>query len=151
MLKCAPIITPDGIRDALDLARDCYDALPNTTAEGRKSFARATDYSRVMGGIMAGELKLFGIGDPTLRGVACTSQHGEHIMLLFVENGYRGRRLGTALIETVMENARDEHITRMTVNAEPDAVRFYEKFGFETTSAAQERDGIAFVEMAVEL
>ncbi len=151
MLKCAPIITPDGVRDALDLARDCYDALPNTTAEGRRAFARATDFSRVMGGIMAGELKLFGIGDPALRGVACTSQHGEHIMLLFVEEGYRGRRLGTALIDAVAESARDEHISRLTVNAEPDAVGFYEKMGFVTVSAAQERDGIAFVEMAAEI
>ena len=150
ILQIAPIISRDGVSDALDLARRCFDSLDEATYEGRRSFNAATELSAVMGQIFAGELKLWGCADDDLRGM-CALKNGEHIMLLFVDARYRRRGLGEAMVEAMRTEAVTHGFTRLTANATPSSLPFYERLGFVPSAEEQIRDGISFVPVELDL
>lgn len=150
MLKCAPILTPDAVRGALDLARRCFDALDEADDRSRASFRRATEFSNIFGGIMAGELKLWGCADTELRAM-CALRGGSHIMLLFVDAPYRRHGLGEALVEAMRDEARRSGHGSLTANATPSAAGFYRHLGFIPTADVQKRDGITYLPVKLEL
>lgn len=150
ILQIAPIITPDAVREALALARRCFDSLDEATDEGRRSFLAATEFPAVQGNIMAGNLKLWGCADSDLRAM-CALRGGEHIMLLFVDARYRRRGLGEALVEAMRDEAVTHGYKRLTANATPSSLGFYERLGFVITAEEQTRDGITFIPVELDL
>ena len=47
---------------------------------------------------------------------------------------YRGKRIGSALIEIAMTLAKLNHLSGIYISAQCHAINFYKKFGFEVTS-----------------
>ena len=150
MLKCAPVITRDGVRDALELARRIFAALPEATPQATASFERATELGAVMGGIMAGELKLWGCADTDLRAM-CALRGGNHVMLLFVDERYRRHGIGEALVEAMRDEALAQGASTLTANATPSSAGFYRRLGFSPTAEVQQRDGIAYLPVQLTL
>ncbi len=69
----------------------------------------------------------------TMVGVAQLSHKVREAELdkLFVEPAWIGHGIGKKLFEWSVQKARDNGARRMLVTADPDAVPFYEKMGFE--------------------
>jgi GNAT superfamily N-acetyltransferase len=76
-----------------------------------------------------------------------------HISLLFVEGEDQRRGIGGRLIAAAVEACKeaDPSITAITVNASPNSVGAYEKYGFDATGPEQEKNGIRFVPMSLPL
>ena len=75
-------------------------------------------------------------------------RNNNHISLLFVEENYHKKGIGTKLIQELAKYlTTEEGITRMTVNAAPYAIGFYHKIGFADTDTEQENDGIRYTPM----
>ena len=49
---------------------------------------------------------------------------------LWLKSAFIGKNLGKFLLQTSLENVEDLPIKRITVTADPNALGFYEKFGF---------------------
>ena len=150
ILQIAPILTPDAVRESLALARRCFDALDEATDEGRSAFRSATEFPTVQGHILAGDLKLWGCADSDLRAMGAL-RGGEHITFLFVDKRYRLRGLGEALVEAMRDEATTHGHTRLTANATPSSLGFYERLGFEQMAEEQTRDGITFIPVELDL
>jgi len=76
-----------------------------------------------------------------------------HLSLLFVSSLLQGRGIGGALVQEAVDLCRKAAptCTAITVNASPNSVRAYERFGFLPTGPEQERNGIRFVPMEMAL
>ncbi len=71
-----------------------------------------------------------------------------HIGRMAVLASRRGRGIGRRLLETLVAEAREAGIEAVTLNAQCDAVSFYEGLGFSTVGEPYEEVGIAHVPMA---
>ncbi|KAF0812045.1 hypothetical protein IGB42_03587 [Andreprevotia sp. IGB-42] len=73
----------------------------------------------------------------------------DHLCMLFVEPAEQGRGLGRALTEAAIAKACAFYpaLSIITVNASPNAVPAYLRFGFVATSGEQIVNGIRFVAM----
>ena len=149
MLKCAPIITPDGIRDALDLARDCYASMEHT-AKGEEFFFRELEFAKINGDLLAGSLRLWGLADSELRAV-CALENGSEVKFIFVEEHYRRVGLGTVLVEAMSDYAVEQHVDGLTAYATRDSAGFFTELGFTPISAMEERWGLEIVKVKLEL
>jgi len=76
-----------------------------------------------------------------------------HLSLLFVSSLQQRRGIGRALVQEAMDLCRKATppYPAITVNASPNSVRAYERFGFVPTGPEQERNGIRFVPMEMAL
>jgi len=76
-----------------------------------------------------------------------------HISLLFVETALQRQGTGRALLEAVIADcqATGPGASTLTVNAAPNSMPAYEKFGFVATEPEQEKDGIRFIPMTLTL
>lgn len=149
MLKCAPIITPDGVRDALDFARDCYASMEHT-AKGEEFFYRELEFARINGGLLAGSLRLWGLADSDLRAV-CALENGSQVKFIFVEERYRRVGLGSVLIEAMSDYAAEQHADAITAYATRKSAGFFTALGFLPISAMEERWGLEIVRVKLEL
>ena len=72
-----------------------------------------------------------------------------HVSLLFVKKDYQKRGIAHKLFELSLEKCytADPDLKIITVNSSQYAVRVYEKMGFEATDSEQEKDGIIFTPM----
>ena len=55
-----------------------------------------------------------------------------HIGRVAVLPEWRGKRIGTAILELLVDYARSQNYPRVELNAQVQAVMLYQKFGFET-------------------
>lgn len=73
---------------------------------------------------------------------------GNHISLLFVDQEYHRRGVGTSLIKYLQSymlmHTRQQ---KLTVNAAPYGIPFYHKIGFRDTGYETKRDGIIYTPM----
>ena len=88
----------------------------------------------------------------TMIGVAAV-RSGPHLSLLFVEGFFQGSGVGRTLIE-YMNNYLSTQIPglksmKLTVNASPVAVGFYEHLGFVSTDSQKQKDGILYTPMEI--
>jgi predicted GNAT family N-acyltransferase len=63
---------------------------------------------------------------------------------------WRGREVGAMLLVTLLEQARALHYPAIELHAQTQAVRFYERFGFERLRRRIHECGIAHVHMRME-
>ena len=77
----------------------------------------------------------------------CLMRCGGHVSLLFVETPYHKKGIGSELLSYVTEEAQKRGLKKLTVNAAPAAVGFYEKKGFTPTGPEQQKDGVRFLPM----
>lgn len=73
---------------------------------------------------------------------------GCHVSLLFVKAEFHKRGIGRKILKSMQERAGALDV-RLTVNAAPYALGFYEKIGFIRTKEAQVTDGIIYTPMTL--
>jgi GNAT superfamily N-acetyltransferase len=118
------------------------------TLEGIESFQNFITDSILHRMFLLGEYQLFVayaqcgvVGLITLRSQT-------HISLLFVEERYHRRGIGSALLRYVCDYVKyEEGHDLITVNAAPYATEFYHKFGFVDTGELTWNDGIYYTPM----
>ena len=77
-----------------------------------------------------------------------TLRDGTHISLLFVDEAYHRRGIGSALIRYLADYLLTEAgADRVTVNASPYGVEFYHKVGFKDLRPEEVKDGIIYTPM----
>lgn len=77
---------------------------------------------------------------------------GNHISLLFVDKDYHRKGIAAALIKTVQDNLlRNTEYEKMTVNASPYGIPFYEKMGFKSTGEQTVIQGMIITPMELYL
>nr|WP_255252036.1 GNAT family N-acetyltransferase [Nitrosomonas ureae] len=57
-----------------------------------------------------------------------------HIGRMAVLKEWRGKGYGSAMLKKILEELRQRHMQKAMLNAQIDAVAFYEKFGFQKVS-----------------
>lgn len=81
-----------------------------------------------------------------------STRNGNHISLLFVDDRYHRRGIGSALIGYLVNFLKfttDFH--KVTVNAAPYGIPFYHTIGFKDMGPLEKKDGISFVPMELYL
>lgn len=134
---------------ALDLCRRVFlESLgPDYSPQGIDSFLRFLAPEQMERMISSGLLTFFGCWtDDVLTGVGAL-RHRQHISLLFVEKGFQGQGIGSALLEAMAETCRQAGSRELTVHAAPPAAGFYQKRGFRPAAGEQTADGIRFISM----
>ena len=116
--------------------------------EGTRSFAEFISDEFLKKMFLMGEYPLFVAveGERILGLISLRS--GNHISLLFVDEKYHRRGIGSALIrhlqEYLLQNTR---YTKLTVNASPYGIPFYHQVGFRDTGEETMKDGIVYTPM----
>ncbi len=76
-----------------------------------------------------------------------TLRSGNHISLLFVEDKWLRKGVGSSIMEAFISHVRRTGNDRITVNASPYGVPFYHKLGFEDTGDEQVAGGMIITPM----
>jgi GNAT superfamily N-acetyltransferase len=135
------------------LVRDTFDrqVAPGYTAEGRENFYRYADVTALLAResthtilVEKGNGEMIGILE--MRG-------NDHVSLLFVNPAWQHQGVATALFEEAMKIslAHNPDLETISVHSTPNAVPFYQSLGFETVKPEQEKDGIRFTTMSLDL
>ena len=74
-----------------------------------------------------------------------------HIGRIAVLKEWRGRGVGTALLQRLLEEAKKRHLEVAIVNAQTYAARFYTRSGFQTAGEEFIDAGIPHVRMVLQL
>lgn len=82
--------------------------------------------------------------DQKLAGVLAYESETMHLVLLGVDADYRHKGLATALIDSFVETAEEQHAARIDANAASGALGFYTAYGFEPCGEAMHVGGVDF-------
>lgn len=142
------IVKLDDPTEALAIARQVSEefVLSTFSEEGRKTFSEnlAKD---VAAAFSNPEVNVYGVQlDGILLGYIAVGRKF-HISQLYVIASEQRQGLGSMLINFIEQQAKKLGETRITVKASLNAVPFYKKCGFETTSDVQEVLGVRFQPM----
>ncbi len=107
------------------------------------------------------ELEWDGI-DSECAHVLATDQYGQaigtgrlledgHIGRMAVLKEWRGRGVGSQIIELLMSEARRRHYPKLLLNAQINALPFYERFGFVSRGNVFDEAGIPHLQMILAL
>lgn len=125
---------------------------PETSPEGVASFQKFITYDYIRGLWQRGTLVFFGSYDEeTLCGTLALRPDG-HVALFFVKRQYQGQGIGRKLLRSAYDYCTQYLMTdRMTVNAAPGAAGKYERMGLRRMAGEQERDGVRYVPMEMDV
>lgn len=148
------LVPPEELSQAMCLVREVFQqhVAPEFSLAGIEEFSSFTTQESAQERHKQGHVFLAArIGDD-LAGVAEVRDHN-HICLLFVRNDHRCSGVGRRLIRACAALCRqvNPNLERLTVNASPNAVEAYLRFGFQPTEQEQLHNGIRFTPMALEL
>lgn len=118
--------TKEGIQNFLDFITD--EQLYRSFLQGRYQMLVALDGERIVG--------------------VASVRNGNHLSLLFVDETYHRRGIGSELLNRFcryLKNEAGEHC--MTLKAAPYAVEFYHRLGFHDVSPEEEVGGIRVTSM----
>jgi GNAT superfamily N-acetyltransferase len=81
------------------------------------------------------------------------ARENQHLCLLFVQRKFQRRGIARRLVELTMERCRQAipDLASFTVNSGRYAVPVYERLGFRATGVEQEKNGIRFTPMVLDL
>jgi len=116
--------------------------------EGIRNFAEFVTDEALKKMFLIGEYLLFVALDGDRIVGLISLRSGNHISLLFVDEEYHRRGIGSLLVRNLqnylLQNSRYE---KMTVFASPYGIPFYHRIGFRDTGNQTKRDGIIFTPM----
>jgi ribosomal protein S18 acetylase RimI-like enzyme len=123
------------VRPALDLALRVFTEyeMPDYEPEAHENFKRGMDVGRL----------LVALDGDSMIGLVNERKNG-HVSMLFVDGQYHRRGIATALMNEMVGALKAEGIKRITLNASPYGIPFYEHFGFRPTDSVQHADGFVF-------
>jgi len=117
------------------------------TEEGIQSFSDFISGERLRKMFLLGEYHLWvALDGDNIIGLI-SMRNRRHISLLFVEEKYHKKGVGTALMKELWTYLRANRETCCTVNGAPYAVGFYHRLGFEDRDKEQTEEGIRFTPM----
>lgn len=116
--------------------------------EGKKSFYEFIDNGNIFTNILlAHEFLITAKINEEIVGVVTTRDRA-HISLLFVRKDCHKRGISRELIESLLDFTEKE---TLTVNSSPYALEIYKKLGFVAQEDLQEKDGIKFIPMEMQV
>lgn len=142
------------VRPALQLIWEVFlqDVAPVYTEEGIEEFRKTIEYETIFPMYMNEEIAMFGAFEgEELIGTISVKKIG-HIFLFYVKSSCQGRGAGRQLFQAVYQHcANGLGVSRMTVNAAPDAVPKYMRMGMKPVMTEQQVKGMRYIpmEMAV--
>lgn len=77
--------------------------------------------------------------------------HNGHIGRIAVLPEWRGQRIGTAILELLVDYARSRHLHQVELNSQVQAILLYKKFGFEAAGDEFMDANIAHRKMILQL
>lgn len=136
--------------DAMELAFKVflkYEAV-EYGEEGIRNFAEFVSDEALRKMFLIGEYRLFvALDGETIVGLI-SLRSGNHISLLFVDEVYHRKGIGSALIKCLQEYLlQNTKYDKVTVFASPYGIPFYHKVGFIDAGEETRRDGIIFTPM----
>jgi predicted GNAT family N-acyltransferase len=146
-------MAPADVQEAAHLVAEVFttDVAPSYKAEGVSEFLRYAAPEALAARLVKGNAALLAEDQHhELVGVAEVRDFS-HISLLFVRGAKQRQGIGRALVSGAVQLCRDRRPdgATITVNASPNSVDAYERYGFVSTGPEQERNGIRFVPMAL--
>lgn len=118
--------------------------------EGSENFLKFISGNELYRMFLAGEYALWVAENET--GIIGTAslRSQNHISLLFVDERYHRKGIGSGLISAMQQYAFEQNgkIT-LTVNSSPYGEKFYRKLGFTETDLHQKADGIIYLPMTL--
>ena len=141
------------IEDVARLVADVFgrDVAPGYKPEGVAEFSRYAASGRLAGRLREGHVIL--VAKDGLRELVGMVEVRDfsHVSMLFVTGSMQRRGIGRDLVTRAVEMCRERNpdASTVTVNASPNSVAAYERFGFRSSGGEQERNGIRFVPMAL--
>ena len=116
--------------------------------EGIRNFAQFITDEDLKKMFLAGEYLLFvAEADGKLVGLI-SLRSKNHISLLFVDEKYHRKGIGTGLVKHLQEYMlQNTKHTTITVNASPYGIPFYHQLGFHDTGAKTTKEGIIYTPM----
>jgi GNAT superfamily N-acetyltransferase len=142
------IVPLDNSTEAFDLAKQVFEqfVFPTFSEEGKKTFSEHLKKD-IEAGFLNPEFDFYGIRSHGILIGYVALKKKSHIFHLCVIPNEQKRGIGKMLLEYVEKKSKKAGSSQLTVNASLNAIPFYQKCGFETNSAIQERSGIRFQPM----
>lgn len=120
---------------------------PEYSEEGKNAFLEFISGDKLYQMFLIGEYPMWvALDGERIVGVA-TIRTARHISLLFVDEAYHRRGIGTLLVKALQENCMAEGDIKLTVNASPYGEAFYHSLGFMDTEPKKMTDGIIYTPM----
>lgn len=114
--------------------------------EGIQTFKNVIDHDALMSAIENGfEMYVAKINQHMAGVIAIRDQ--SHISLLFVDESYHRKGIGTALFHHIEAKIKNKGLKFITVNSSPYGIAFYHTVGFVDENDEQVVDGIRFTPM----
>ncbi len=139
--------------EALSLCRRVFLEFeaPEYGPEGTDTFLQFLDPVQMERMTASGLLTFFGHWSEDILTGAGAVRDRRHISLLFVESSFHCRGIGSSLLDAMMAFCRRAGIRKITVNASPFAIGFYQNRGFHPLGEEQCARGIRFTPMVYSL
>lgn len=116
--------------------------------EGIRSFAEFLTDEKLKKLFLQGDYLLFVAMEKEKMIGMISLRSGNHISLLFVDQEYHRKGVGSALIRYMQSYLlRQTKHQKMTVNASPYGIPFYHRVGFTDTGCETTKDGIIYTPM----
>lgn len=116
--------------------------------EGKNSFYEFINDGKIFTNmLLAHEFLITAKVNQEIVGIITTRERA-HISLLFVRKDYQGRGISRDLLESLLDLTEKE---TLTVNSSPYALEIYKKLGFVIQENLQEKDGIKFIPMEMQV
>lgn len=125
---------------------------PDYSKQGQDSFLEFISDSRLHRMFLEGDYLMFVAYDELTEKIVGigTLRSRNHISLLFVDEKYHKKGIGTKLIDALSVYVKVENkLSSITVHSSPYAKDFYIKQGFEITGMTAENEGMIYTPMAM--
>ena len=133
-----------------DLVLRVFDEFvaPGFSDEGIAEFRKFVDTEAMAKRHDEGDIFLVAELDRNIVGMIAM-RDTRHIALLFVEKAYQRKGIARRLVQQGAATCRKHNptLSKITVNASPNAVSAYEHIGFRAVAEEQEKNGIRFIPM----
>jgi GNAT superfamily N-acetyltransferase len=141
----------DGEEQAVcDLVHRVFDlsVAPLYRKGGQRNFKQYADPAEMSERVHSDHFVLLALAGGDIIGMIEIRRH-RHVSLLFVEPKFQGKGVGGELLGKALELCRrkDSQIREVTVNSSPNAVKAYERMGFQSTGEEQVISGVRFIPM----
>lgn len=144
------LLNEQEILPALHLVWEVFaqDVAPAYPPEGVAQFQRFIKYDHIIQLYRKQEMYFFGaFQDGELCGTIAVKNSG-HVSLFFIKKEWQGQGIGRMLFQAMHDFCAIQlRVSRLTVNAAPNAVAVYQRLGMYQTKEEQMADGIRFVPM----
>ena len=125
---------------------------PEYTEQGIQEFLKYAQPDALHQRVQENHFVLVAIHQGRMVGVIEMRNH-DHVSLLFVDGAFHRQGISRELLRRALDICRQRHpgLTTVTVNSSPYAVEAYHRLDFTIASPEQQKNGIRFVPMTLDV